>query len=261
MKANALHTDANRGLAFKMKALGALLLMLGYLFFLALDAPARLLTRWLPPDLAVNGVSGTVWHGQVDVVRWRGSNVGAVSWDVTFSDLMPALALTFDSPDGPSGKGVIRGWQQAQLFQWQVSVPAAYVVHKLPLIVPVSAQGNVQLRLQQAVIDPRGCQSLSATLNWQDAALGTPLGTVALAQPQVQLNCHEGRLEMALRQQSPHVQITGKGSLAASGEYQFDGRLASGDAMPQAIGRILSTQGNADAQGGRLLRFQGRLAL
>lgn len=261
MKANALNPDSNTGRTFRAKALGALLLMLGYLFFLALDAPARLLTRWLPPDLAVNGVSGTLWHGQVDTVRWRGSDVGAVSWDVTFSGLMPALALAFDSPDGPRGTGVIRGWQQAQLFQWQVSVPAAYVVNKLPLIVPVSAQGNVQLRLQHAVIDPRGCQSLSATLNWQDAALGTPLGTVALAQPQVQLNCHEGRLEMALRQQSPCVQITGKGSLAASGEYQFDGRLASGDAMPQAIGRILSTLGNADTRGGRLLRFQGRLAL
>lgn len=261
MKASALNTDANKGRTFKMQALGALVFMLGYLYFLALDAPARLLTRWLPADLAMNGVNGTVWHGQIDAVRWRGSEVGAVSWDVTFSDLMPSLAVAFDSPDGPRGKGVIRGWQQAQLFQWQVSVPAAYVVNKLPLIVPISAQGNVQLRLQHAVVDPRGCQSLSATLNWQDAALGTPLGTVALAQPQVQLNCHEGRLEMALRQQSPYVQITGKGSLAASGEYQFDGRVASGDAMPQAIGHILSTQGNADAQGGRLLRFQGRLAL
>ncbi len=261
MKASALNTDSNTRRAFKMKALGVLVFMLGYLFFLTLDAPARLLTRWLPQDLAVNGVNGTIWHGQIDAVRWRSSDVGAVSWDVTFSDLMPALAVAFDSRDGPRGKSVIRGWQQAQFFQWQVSVPTAYVVNKLPLIVPVSAQGNVQLRLQHAVVDPRGCQSLSATLNWQNAALGTPLGTVALAQPQVQLNCHEGRLEMALRQQSPYVQITGKGSLAASGEYQFDGRVASGDAMPQAIGRILSTQGNADTQGGRLLRFQGRLAL
>ncbi len=261
MKASALNRDANKGRTFKMRALGALVLMLGYLFFLALDAPARLLMRWLPSDVAVSGINGTVWHGQIDTVRWRGSEVGAVSWDVTFSELMPALAVAFDSPDGPRGKGVIRGWQQAQLFQWQVSVPAAYVVNKLPLIVPISAQGNMQLRLQHAVVDPRGCQSLSATLNWQDATLGTPLGTVALAQPQVQLNCREGRLEMALRQQSPYVQITGKGSLAASGEYQFDGRVASGDAMPQAIGRILSTQGNADTQGGRLLRFQGRLVL
>lgn len=261
MKADAINPPLNKTRATKTKILGTLLLLSGYLFFLALDAPAQLLARFLPSELAVNGVSGTVWHGQVDSVRWRGSEIGAVSWDVTFSSLMPALAVAFDSPDGPRGKGVIRGWQQAQFFQWQVSVPAAYVVNKLPLIVPVSAQGNVQLRLQQAVIDPRGCQSLAATLNWQDAALGTPLGTVALAQPQAQLNCREGRLEMALRQQSPYVQITGKGSLAASGEYQFDGRVASGDAMPQAIGRILSTQGNADTQGGRLLRFQGRLAL
>lgn len=60
----------------------------------------------------------------------------------------PELAVAFDNPDGLRGKGVIRGWQQAQLFQWQVSVPAAYVVNKLPPIVPFSAQGCVQLRLQ-----------------------------------------------------------------------------------------------------------------
>ncbi|WP_244664688.1 hypothetical protein [Candidatus Symbiopectobacterium sp. 'North America'] len=116
MKASALNTDSNTRRVFKMKALGALVFMLGYLFFLTLDALARLLTRWLPSDLVLTARSGTGRLTQF---------AGAVSWDVTFSDLMPALAVAFDSPDGPHGKGVIRGWQQAQLFQWQVSVPAA----------------------------------------------------------------------------------------------------------------------------------------
>lgn len=245
----------------KAKA-GFIALMLGgYLFFLAVDAPAQLLSLLLPREIAARGLSGTLWQGAVDVVRWRGIDMGSLNWRVTFSDLMPALTVAFRHPDGPQGQGTIRGWQQPQLYQWRISVPAGYVLHKLPLIVPISAQGDVQLNLQQAVIGPQGCRSLAATLKWPGAALGTPLGTVALAQPQAQLRCREGRLEIDVRQQSSFLQLSGQGSLARNGEYQFDGRLANGSAMPEAIGRLLAMQGKADTQGGRLLRFQGRLPL
>lgn len=198
----------------KTKAGFVALLLGGYLFFLAVSAPAQLLTLLLPRDIAVHGLTGTLWQGEIEAVRWRGKDMGTLRWRVTFSDLMPALTVAFRHPDGPQGQGVIRGWQQAQLYQWRISVPAGYILHQLPLIVPISAQGDMQLNLQQAVIDPQGCRSLAGTLNWRGAALGTPLGTVALAQPQAQLRCRAGKLEIDLRQQSSYLQVSGQGRLA-----------------------------------------------
>jgi general secretion pathway protein N len=44
--------------------------------------PASLLVGRLPPDLKVEGVSGTVWNGGADAIRLRGAPLGALSWSV-----------------------------------------------------------------------------------------------------------------------------------------------------------------------------------
>ena len=44
--------------------------------------PASLLVHHLPPDLKVEGASGTVWNGGADAIRLRGTPLGAFSWSV-----------------------------------------------------------------------------------------------------------------------------------------------------------------------------------
>ncbi len=43
--------------------------------------PASLLVSRLPPQIALDGVSGTVWHGGADSVRLSGTPMGAVTWN------------------------------------------------------------------------------------------------------------------------------------------------------------------------------------
>jgi len=48
----------------------------------AIALPASMVGRFLPPDVAADDFSGSVWHGSAGSVRLRGRNVGALEWHV-----------------------------------------------------------------------------------------------------------------------------------------------------------------------------------
>ncbi|MGQ5288719.1 type II secretion system protein N [Pectobacterium actinidiae] len=237
-----------------------IVLVLAYGLFLVCYAPARLLTAVpLPAGMAIAEAAGTVWQGSLQRFRWRTLMLDDVHWNTTFSDFMPALEIAFKKPEGIAGSGIIRGWQQPQFYQWQLSVPASYLFSHMRFIVPIGAEGNVQLNLQEATVDRSGCQSLDANITWQGARVKTPLGGLVLATPQATLRCQQGALEASLRQTSSHLQLSGKGSVTPKGEYRFTGRLSSGNDLPATMKKLLATTGKADEQGVRTLNFQGRL--
>lgn len=235
-------------------------LILIYGLFLACYAPARLLTVVpLPAGIVVAEAAGTLWQGSLQRFSWRTLALDDVRWNLTFSGFMPALEIAFQNPEGIEGRGIIRGWQQPQFYQWRLSVPAGYLFGHLRFIVPIGAEGNVQLDLQEATVGRSGCQSLDANITWPGARVKTPLGGLVLATPHATLLCQQGTLEVNLRQTSSHLQLSGKGSVSPKGEYHFTEQLSSGNDLPATMKKLLATTGKADEQGARTLSFQGRL--
>ncbi len=60
-----------------------LLALVGGVVFLGVGIatlPASLIVSHLPPGIAVEGVSGSIWSGAADAVRVRGAPLGAASW-------------------------------------------------------------------------------------------------------------------------------------------------------------------------------------
>ncbi|MGH8135088.1 MAG: type II secretion system protein N, partial [Steroidobacteraceae bacterium] len=51
-----------------------------FLVFLIAMVPATVLTRWLPPGIAVAGLNGTIWSGRASSLGLRGRDLGAASW-------------------------------------------------------------------------------------------------------------------------------------------------------------------------------------
>jgi general secretion pathway protein N len=51
-----------------------------FLVFLVALVPATVMTRWLPPDIAVAGLEGTIWSGQASAVSVKGRSIGAADW-------------------------------------------------------------------------------------------------------------------------------------------------------------------------------------
>ena len=60
-----------------------LLVLVGGIVFVSVGVatlPASLVTSHLPPELTLEGVSGSVWSGAADTVRLRGASLGSASW-------------------------------------------------------------------------------------------------------------------------------------------------------------------------------------
>lgn len=51
-----------------------------FLVFLVALVPATVLTRWLPPEVAVAGLDGTIWSGRASNVSLQGRALDAASW-------------------------------------------------------------------------------------------------------------------------------------------------------------------------------------
>ena len=83
-----------------------LLVLVGVAVFAAVilaTLPASLLAGRLPTDLAVEGVSGTIWNGAADEVRLRGAPLGSLTWDAEPAALLHgSLAFHVEvlRPDG-----------------------------------------------------------------------------------------------------------------------------------------------------------------
>ncbi|MEH2921072.1 type II secretion system protein N [Samsonia erythrinae] len=234
-------------------------LALAYGVFLLWYAPARLIALMpLPTGMVVTGAAGTLWQGSLQRLSWRALTLDNVRWKLTVSGLMPALAIAFNHPDGIEGHGTLRGWRSVQFYQWRLAMPANQLFRRLRFIVPVRAEGQMYLNLQEATVDRAGCQSLDANMSWSGARVNTPLGELALATPRTSLRCQQGAFEASLRQTSSQMQLSGKGRVTLKGEYQFAGQLRYGDAFPTAMKQLMAV-GKADELGVRMLNVQGRL--
>ena len=54
--------------------------VIAFLVFLVALVPATAVMRWLPPDITVAGIDGTIWSGSASSLGFKGRPLGAVSW-------------------------------------------------------------------------------------------------------------------------------------------------------------------------------------
>ncbi|PVZ84717.1 hypothetical protein C9426_22255 [Serratia sp. S1B] len=246
----------------------SILLLVCYLLLLVWNAPAQLLQVVIPKDIKVGSFSGSLWQGSLHQLSWRSFMLEELNWQVTFFSWLPAIEVEFHDPQGLHGAGTLRGWHSflrgwnsLQLYQWQISAPADWVRQQVPLSVPLTVQGTLQLRLQQGELTPQGCRGFNGgMLNWQHAQLATPLGDLDLADVQGQLSCNEqGALALVLKQDSSHLNLMGRGTVGFDGRYQFSGQVGSGPELPNIMKPLLAQLGRANAQGQIDWQAQGRL--
>ncbi|MHB1207114.1 MAG: type II secretion system protein N, partial [Rhodospirillaceae bacterium] len=117
---------------------------------------------------------GTIWHGRIEGLRWRGYRVGDAT--IAVKPLMIlAGRLALDADVG--GAGLMRGGGRVQITPFgtlilaDVSLTAD--VARLPVIVPLS--GHVTVVVAHAEISRRGCRSAVGAIR-TDALVRQPAG-------------------------------------------------------------------------------------
>jgi len=144
-----------------------------YMVFLLASTPLALVINniTLPKNVVLQGVSGSIWQGEVVKV------ITTVSFWSLFS-LAPSVQVTFGDAisSGPEGKLKLTvSSEQFTLTDVEIFMSANDIARQLPLPIPLSAQGNVELFLSELVIvtgaqlscskaDPSNSKSIRARL-------------------------------------------------------------------------------------------------
>lgn len=248
----------------KKKIVIALAGLFCYLLFLLAQAPAARVLPWvtLPPGLLVSGVSGSLWHGQIEQLSWRNLVLNKLEWRIPLTSVLladPVIELTLHDRYTLSGSAEL-GWQGGpRVRDVALKADADWLLSQSPLPLPVTASGSMQLTLAVARLTLQGeCQELTGRLQWMPAEVTTPMGALQVGQAQADLSCEKGALVAKLQQTSQHFSLVGRGELDAKRNYRFEGKLTSGADMPPAFAQNLNFVGQRDSQGAIRLNYAGR---
>lgn len=179
--------------------------------------PASSLLAWGRPGgaaLALEDVRGTWWHGRVAQVRWRGRELGALTWTLRPAALLRGR-LAFDlrlSGAGTATVRLLRGPRRTELRDLRATLPAYWFRGRVGGLQP---QGQVRITIPRAVFADGRMTALAGELAWQEAALR---GATALALGELHASfalADDRRLHGRVRDQG--------GPLSVSGDFVIDG--------------------------------------
>ncbi|MBE0510337.1 MAG: type II secretion system protein N [Chromatiales bacterium] len=245
--------------------------LLAYLVFLIAMLPASQVWRFAAepiqrqaPQLAVYGLSGTLWRGQASELRWQGHSLGRLEWQLSPWSLLRQRLDSRFSLQTP--QGYLQGRLQLPLSA--TSLELAEVQGRLPLQelsrfannLPLQLDGQLSIQLKQLRRDKQGAiQALQGQLIWHQASvlMGEPL---SLGDLRAELSDNgEGALRAQLHDHGGPLRLDGEFHLSAQGRYRLQANLGSRESAQPALQQGLAMLGRPDAQGNYPLQFNGSL--
>ncbi|NLS14478.1 type II secretion system protein N [Vibrio sp. SM6] len=236
--------------------------------------PVNVVLEWvsLPRALQIQGASGTVWQGQATSVRWQRYQLGALQWQFRPSELFSGAAVVqvrFGRGNQwqLSGKGLVGYSLSDGAFAQNVvaSLPAAQVLDqlKLPIPVPLSVTGNVDINIKQAIYGAPWCASGEGSLAWTGSAVNSQIGTVALDlnldQVIADVQCQNSQLTLEGRQSSNHVIAEFDAELTPQRQYSASAWFKPEAQFPAELANYLKFIGSPDGQGRYRFTQAGRI--
>jgi general secretion pathway protein N len=237
-----------------------------YMVFLLASAPLALVINniKLPKNIALQGVSGSIWQGEIVKVTINNNEIEKVKTTVSFWSLFslsPSVHVTFGDAisSGPEGKlNLTVSSEQLALTEVEIFMSANDIAKQLTLPIPLSAQGNVELFLSEMVIATGAqlsCSKGAGEVLWSRAGVVALEQNIKLGKFMTEISCDEGNL---LAKVSPknNLGLSFEGVLAlATQKVSGKGYLQPGAKFPTQLKSALSFIGRPDNQGRYQLRF------
>ncbi len=235
-----------------------------FLLFLVAFLPATLLLRFLPPEVTLDGVAGTVWKGSAADLRFRGRSLGGLAWTnrpwrLAALELDYAATLNHDA-GGPVTTDV------------RISKPGEIVLENL--------RGGFPVGLVQGLVSPAGWNGqvdldvsrLELENGFPVAAEGRVVARDLTSPPPRSMDI--GSFELVLGAGSVggdgisgRLQDLGSGlmrvratlDLKRDRTYTITGEVAAGPEADEAVRKALAFLGPPDSLGRRPLSIEGSL--
>lgn len=243
------------------KAYLALLVAI-YVLLLVATAPATLVAKVLSaqPGIALEHLSGSVWHGAVDQISIP-STVGTVQiqnlqWDMQWRYLLRGeLALKIAMADVVGSLTVARGFSGLRVAQADLALPADELGQFLPQLGIGQPGGEVQFQTQGFALTEG--TSNEASVVWRNATLNLspvqPLGDYRL-----QLLSEGGKINARLETQAGKLRLDGNGAWSRQDGLSFKGSARAAPGYATQLQALLVLCGQDRGDGVHVFNLQVR---
>lgn len=247
-----------------MKRAGLYILVVLTTLVLGLVAKLPATTIWQAVEprqtagVAMRGVTGTLWRGEVAVLEMSGVTLEQVAWKVRpIALLRGRLQATWSTRFGEghvTGAASISPSGDLHLYRSTGQIAASDLQRFFSL--PVGPQGRISLDLEQIELQlaPLYVHSARGEVHWQGAGLVTPYA-VNWGDLVARLGAHEGALRLELGDQGGPLRLQGQAAVLPQGVLQLDLAAAAAPGADEALRAGLAMLGRPDAQGWVRLRF------
>lgn len=239
-----------------------LLAVLVYVFFLLVKLPAsHVLSRIeLPPDVHLNGVSGTIWSGRAQQVIAHGLPVEGMHWEL---DVLPLLwgnvstkvnAGNIREIDDISFSGELSFSESViSAENFQSYLPTHLVISLLPLPFPVKAQGRFRLQLDELEYT-QSCQTLIGKGQWLKAQVAGLEKNIVLGNFDAALSCENGDVLLEVKEPNSFG-LSAIARIPHDLKYSIVGRFKPDPNLPNEVQQAAQFFGKPDPQGYYPIKF------
>ena len=240
-------------------------LLLTYLGFLIATLPTSVVLNQvtLPKSIALSGVSGTVWHSQINQAVIGDTRIEKIHARLSFWSLFslsPTLAITFGDSfiAGPEGAlDLALSTETATINDLTLFIKANEIAQQLTLPLPITAKGDVALTLSSAQIDltkNNQCIAAQGNVDWDKAGMIALEQNISIGKLSAELGCENGALALIISPNN-NLGLTFSAYVHGGGKINGNGYLKPGANFPKALNDALPFLGKKDNRGRYRLKF------
>ena len=234
-----------------------------FLVFTIALVPASVLTRWLPPGVAVVGLDGTIWSGRASSVNLQGRDLGAASWSCRPWPLLVfewSCRVTLQPSGGQVSASLSGDFDANEIVARELtgSLPIAFLEG---IVTPAGWTGRLDLEVARARIANGLPQDAEGKLFVRALKAPGPSGALL---GDFELTIGEGAvgtgtLTGRLNDLGGPLRVRGTIELKRDRSYFVSGEVAPGPGAGPAIFDTLGFLGPPDSTGRRPFSVEGTL--
>jgi len=248
----------------KWFVLGAIFLS-SYSVFLVATLPVNLVINAvnLPKNVFVVGASGTIWQGTIEQLTVSNNTISKIKYQLNFLPLLMLkanVAVEFGDPLMAGAEGEFNvdvSQNNLKITEANVFVSSNEIARQLPLPIPVSAKGNVNLTLENLEIAlpfSNKCIAVSGNVLWPKAGVVALEQKVALGDLRATLSCEKELFTASINPKN-NLGLIFRAHLTEKGKTLGQGYLKPDKDFPVELKGALSFLGPQDSKKRYPLKF------
>jgi len=222
--------------------------------------PARVAYQWFaPPDLVLNGISGSVWRGNADEGMAGGAYIRAIRWRLKAAELLKGK-LAFATSASPAAGSITTDVAVGLGGNLELSNLSGHVPVDLvhPAFQQSGISGDLSLRFDELVLENGLPVVASGTVTVANVYIPN-LSAGVLGDYRAEFHTGDNLITGSVDDLSGVLDVSGVVTITADRAYTLIGEVAARPDAPPSVEQQLRFLGSPNERGLRPFRFEGRL--